>query len=120
LILVRTVNVGDLFDYPVNSTLADTVAYVDLNALAKNFYSQANGNAQLSSINILEYQMTGITSQDDMKKNKYMWKGVDDGTVVEPVLPKDLPNNIIALSAQRIRVFTIEFIPLNKTQEVVM
>jgi hypothetical protein len=120
LILVRTVNVGDLFDYPVNSTLADTVAYVDLNALAKNFYSQANGNAQLSSINILEYQMTGITSQDDMKKNKYMWKGLDDGTVVEPVLPKDLPNNIIALSAQRIRVFTIEFIPLNKTQEVVM
>ena len=46
-------NIGDLFDYPVNSTLADTVAYVDLNALAKNFYAQANGqSAQLAGINI--------------------------------------------------------------------
>lgn len=44
LVLVRVANIGDLFDYPVNSTLADTVAYVDLNALAKNFYAQANGN----------------------------------------------------------------------------
>ena len=119
LILVRVANIGDLFDYPANSTLTDTVAYVDLNALAKNFYSQANGNTQISSINIIETQMTGITSQGDMKQAKYQWKGVDDGQVVEPVLPKDLPNNIIALSAQRIRVFTIEFIPLNQPQKVV-
>jgi hypothetical protein len=52
-VLVRVTNIGDLFDYPVNSTLADTVAYVDLNALAKNFYAQANGqSAQLAGINI--------------------------------------------------------------------
>lgn len=48
-----------------------------------------------------------------MKKNRYQWMGVDDGHVVEPVLPKDLPNNVIALSAQRIRVFYFEYVPLN-------
>jgi len=48
-----------------------------------------------------------------MKKNRYQWKGVDDSQVVEPVLPKDLPNNVIALSAQRIRVFYFEYVPLN-------
>ena len=111
---MRLTNIGDLFDYPANSTLADTVAYVDLNALAKNFYAQANGqSAQLTAINILETQLTGVASQTEWKKSRYQWKGLDDGQVVEPVLPKDLPNNIIALSAQRIRVFIIEFVPLN-------
>jgi hypothetical protein len=112
--MVRVSNIADLFDYPVNTTLADTVAYVDLNALAKSFYSQANGQSyQLSGINIQETQLTGVATQADLKKTRYQWKGVDDGQVVEPVLPKDLPNNIVAVSAQRIRVFIIEFIPLN-------
>jgi hypothetical protein len=114
VLMVRIENIGDLFDYPKGATLQDTVAYVDLTALAKDFWYKANGQGtQLSRINIQETQLTGITSQTDMKKNRYQWKGVDDGQVVEPVLPKDLPNNVIALSAQRIRVFYFEYVPLN-------
>ena len=114
---MRLAHIGDLFDYPANSTLTDTVAYVDLNALAKDFYNKANGPSyKLSSINIQETQLTGISSQSDFIKNKYQWKGEDDGQVVEPTLPKDLPNNVISLSAQRIRVFTVEFIPVKTPQ----
>lgn len=58
--------------------------------------------------------MTGITSQNDMQKGRYQWKGVDDAQIVEPTLPKDLPNFIVALSAQRIRQFYVEYIPLNQ------
>ena len=48
-------------------------------------------------------QLTGITSQSDTYKSKYQWKGEDDGQVTEPVLPKDKPFNVVALSAQRVR-----------------
>lgn len=100
LLLLRVENIGDLFDYPAGSTLQDTVAYVDLNALAKDFWYKANGqSAQLSGINIHETQMTGVQSQSDMKKQRYQWKGDDDNQIIEPTLPKDLPNNVIALSA---------------------
>jgi lipase chaperone LimK len=55
LLLLRVENIADLFDYPANATLDDTVAYVDLNQLARNLYQQANGNqAQLQAINIKE------------------------------------------------------------------
>jgi len=118
LLMVRIENVGDLFDYPKNSTLQDTVAYVDLSALAKDFWYKANGQStQLSRINIEEMQLTGVQNQADMKKKRYQWKGVDDGQVVEPTLPKDLPNNVIALSAQRIRNFYFEYVPLNQVQK---
>jgi hypothetical protein len=57
-----------------------------------------------------------VNTQAQWKKNKYQWRGEDDQYVTEPVLPKDLPNNIIAVSAQRIRVFIIEYVPLNSQQ----
>jgi hypothetical protein len=38
-----------------------------------------------------------------MAKGKYQWVGVDDGQVVEPLLPKDKAGNVVALSAQRVR-----------------
>jgi hypothetical protein len=57
--------------------------------------------------------LTGITAQQEMQKNKYQWKGIDDAVVTEPTIPKDKPNNVIALSAQRIRQFYVHFIPLN-------
>ena len=44
-------------------------------------------------------QLTGITSQIDTYRSKYQWVGVDDNVVTEPVLPKDKPNNVVALSA---------------------
>jgi hypothetical protein len=43
LLQVRIENIGDLFDYPKSATLQDTVAYVDLNALAKDLWYKANG-----------------------------------------------------------------------------
>ena len=85
LLLARLENIGDLFDYPANSTLQNTVVYVDIPSLAKNLYFQANGqSAQLSGININETQLTGIQSYADMQKQKLDWRGVDDGQVVEP------------------------------------
>ena len=47
--------------------------------------------------------MTGTHAYTDMQKNKLKWTGVDDGTIVEPVIPKDLPNFVVAIAAQRIR-----------------
>jgi len=34
-----------------------------------------------------------------MQKSKLKWSGVDDGSVTEPTLPKDLPNFVVSLSA---------------------
>jgi hypothetical protein len=100
LLLVRVENIADLFDYPAGSTLDDTVTYFDLNQLSRNLYQYTNGNtAQLQSLNIKEMQLTGITSQIDTYRSKYQWVGVDDNVVTEPVLPKDKPNNVVALSA---------------------
>lgn len=63
MLLLRLENIGDLFDYPSTATLADTVVYVDVNALAKDLYFKANGASYyLNSINIVESQMTGIES----------------------------------------------------------
>jgi hypothetical protein len=77
---------------------------VDIPSLAKNLYFQANGNeVQLSGININETQMSGNQAYTDMQKKRLKWKGVDDAHIVEPVMPKDLPNWLIALPAQRIR-----------------
>jgi hypothetical protein len=55
LLMVRIENIGDLFDYPKSATLQDTTAYVDLTALAKDFWYKANGQGtQYSRINIQE------------------------------------------------------------------
>lgn len=97
------------------------MAYVDLTALAKDFWYKANGQSvQLSRINIQETQLTGVQSQADMKKNRYQWVGLDDDHVVEPTLPKDLPNNVVALSAQRVRMFFFEYVPVNQAQKPIV
>lgn len=44
-----------------------------------------------------------------MQKKKLKWKGLDDKTIVEPSIPKDKSDTNIALSAQSIRTFTIEY-----------
>ena len=76
---MRIENIGDLFDYPDNASVTDTTAYVDLQQLAKDIYYKANPSSYLlNGINIHETQMTGITSQNDMQKGRYQWKGVDD------------------------------------------
>ncbi len=114
LLLVRVENIADLFDYPAGTTLDATVTYFDLSQLARNLYQYTNGNnAQVQAINIKEMQLTGITSESDTYKSKYQWVGVDDNVVTEPVLPKDKPFNVVALSAQRVRQFFIHYIPLN-------
>jgi hypothetical protein len=92
-----------------------------LTALAKDFWFKANGQGvQLSRINIQETQLTGVQSQADMKKNRYQWKGLDDGQVIEPTLPKDLPNNVVALSAQRVRMFFFEYVPVNQASKPIV
>ena len=57
--------------------------------------------------------MTGTEAYSDMKKTKYSWTGVDDDTVIEPTLPKDLPNFVVAIAAQRIRQFYLSYIPVS-------
>ena len=47
-----------------------------------------------------------------MMKAKYMWIGEDDATIKEPTLPKDLPNYVVALAAQRIRQFVLQYVPV--------
>jgi hypothetical protein len=98
-LLLRVENLADLFDYPPTATLADTVVYVDLQQLAKDLYFKANGAAgQLNGVNIIETQMTATESYADMNKNKFKWTGLDDNIVVEPTIPKDLPNYVVALA----------------------
>lgn len=113
VLLVRLENVGDLFDYPNGTHLANTTIYIDIPSLAKNLYYQANGkSAQLSTVNIIESQMSGNQNLTNMEKNKIQWKGLDDNQVVEPTMPKDLPNYVVALPAQRIRHFYVQYVPL--------
>jgi len=45
-----------------------------------------------------------------MTFNKINWKGIDDATINPPVLPQDQSADVIALEAQRIRVFKIIYL----------
>lgn len=124
-ITLRVENIADLFDYPTGTRLQDTAVYADIPQLAKDLYFKANGaGAYLNAVNIYETQLTGIESYTDMVKSKLKWQGVDDGQITEPVIPKDLPNYVVSLSAQRIRHFTVQYIPVpsqtssSTTQEI--
>jgi hypothetical protein len=45
-----------------------------------------------------------------MAMNKIQWKGIDDATIIPPVLPQDQSADVIALEPQRIRVFKIMYL----------
>jgi hypothetical protein len=47
-----------------------------------------------------------------MRDLKFKWAGVDDALIKEPVIPKDLPNFVVAIAAQRIRQFYLHYIPV--------
>lgn len=63
-------------------------------------------------MNIYETQLTGTETVTDMQKSKLKWSGLDDAYVTEPTLPKDLPNYVVSLTAQRIRYFMVQYVPL--------
>ena len=46
-----------------------------------------------------------------MTANKVNWVGVDDNKINYPTLPKDRSQYEVALEAQRIRVFKVQYIP---------
>lgn len=113
VLLLRVENIGDLFDYPAGTNLSSTVVYVDLPQLAKDLYYKANGaDSLLNGVNIYETQLTATESYLDMQKAKIKWSGLDDGQVTEPTFPKDLPNFVVSLTAQRIRQFYLQYIPV--------
>lgn len=103
-LLARFENLADLYDYPATATLDDTVIYLDLDKFARGLYAKVNGEeAQLSSVVIEEYEISGIITEAAMLQKKAQWKGEDDGKITPPIMPKDKDQNNIALSAQRIR-----------------
>jgi hypothetical protein len=62
-------------------------------------------------VTILETSLTGNQPYSMMSGKRIQWKGVDDDTIVEPTLPKDISETEVSLEAQRIRVFKLQFTP---------
>jgi hypothetical protein len=104
LLLVRLTNYADKFD---NAT-AD-VPYVNINQLAQALWLSANPGSMVPNIDITETSLSGNQPYSNMQMNKIPWKGVDDDVIVPPVLPQDKSKDVIALEAQRIRVFKIMY-----------
>lgn len=112
---MRIENIFDTFDVHPPKAPTHTI-YVQVKKLAEDLYKAVNGDdAKLNSINIIETTLTGNQEYSTMKKNKIQWVGEDDATITEPEYPKDKPNFEVALQPQRIRAFSIEFIPFTTT-----
>eukprot|EP00347_Sterkiella_histriomuscorum_P016349 403353533 len=107
-LLIRFENLADLYDYPSNSTLNDTNIEIDVNQVALDLYLAVNGkDAQVPKIDIVELEISGILSVEDMISKKVNWKGDDDDKIVPPKIPQDKDQFVISLSAQRIRQFKV-------------
>ena len=105
LLLVRLTNYADKFD---NAT-GGPVPYVNIRSIATALYQSANPGAQVPLISIIETSITGNQPYSTMTYNKINWKGIDDGQINPPILPQDQSADVIALEAQRIRVFKITY-----------
>lgn len=110
---MRIENIFDTFDVHPPKAATHTI-YVQVKKLAEDLYKAVNGDdAKFNNINIIETTLTGNQEYSAMKKNKIQWIGADDATIKEPEYPKDKANFEVALQPQRIRSFSIEFIPFS-------
>lgn len=109
-IVLRVENIGDMFD--TDNTLQ--VSYVKLYDLANYLWAQSNENAALKGINIKETTLSGNQNYEEGQAARSKWKTEDDSNQ-GPAQPADKANWEIALQQQRIRQFTVEFVPLTQT-----
>ena len=59
---------------------------------------------------ITETALTGNQLYSQMRDSKTKWVGVDDMFVEEPDMPKDKSVHEVALEAQRIRTFVVQYV----------
>lgn len=69
------------------------------------------GATKQPQIILSETTLTGNQLYSQFAAKKVQWKTRDDGNVAEPVLPKDKSQYQIALEAQRVRVFKVQYVP---------
>lgn len=106
-LLIRLVNYADKFD-----TQAGETPYPNIRSIAVALYQLANPGAAAPKVDITETSLTGNQPYSTMQGKKIQWKGVDDGKITPPVLPADKSQDEIALEAQRIRVFKVQYTPV--------
>jgi len=100
------VNYADKFD------AQGPTPYTNIRTIAIALYQTANPGASAPKVDITETSLTGNQPYSVMQGNKIQWKGVDDGKINPPNLPQDKSQDEIALEAQRIRVFKIQYTPV--------
>ena len=108
---MRLENIADLIDF--SGGLEQSNIFVRVKDLALQLYKAVNGpDSEVMNINISEKSLTGNMDITQMNKRKVLLRGEDDEMVGEVNLPKDRPNFEVSLTAQRIRTFLVEFVPL--------
>lgn len=105
-ILIRMTNLADKFDIGQNAP----TPYVNIQSLASLLYQKANNGQTPSQVLISETTLTANQLFNQMQSTKLMWRGVDDDTINEPILPLDQSFQVISLEAQRIRTFMIAYV----------
>ena len=105
--MIRLTNYADKFDGSTGD-----VPYVNIRTVAVALYQLANPGAAAPKADITETTLTGNQPYAAMQGKKIQWKGVDDGKITPPVLPADKSQDEIALEAQRIRVFLVQYTPV--------
>jgi hypothetical protein len=100
-IMIRVQNLNDEFD-GVNTALP-----VDLDKLARSFWTEVNPSTSLESVKITETGITGNIEFSEMEKRRYVWKTKDQAAPIK----KDLTpsNDQINILPQQIKVFTFEY-----------
>ncbi|CDW79296.1 glycosyl hydrolases family 38 protein [Stylonychia lemnae] len=112
-VIIRIENIADNFDL---LDAVQNVTYFNLEQYAHLLYKLANQGQDIGKkefVNIHEVTLTLNQPQDQMIKNKFVWKTVDDSIINDKKLALDKGNQAIALEPQRIRSFIISYGPKN-------
>ncbi|CDW90125.1 glycosyl hydrolases family 38 protein [Stylonychia lemnae] len=107
-VILRLENIADKFDLAQNQS--QKVPYLQIDEMAKTIFRLANNGEEVSQVIISETSLLGTELYSYMQSDKIQWKGVDDDFIKQPVQPSDISTYNIALEAQRIRTFYIQFL----------
>ena len=110
-ILLRLENIADKFDvgqFPVTP-------YVQIDQLAQQVYQKVNHGQSALQVIVQETSHTANQLYTSVVAGKSNWKGVDDLQISPPTQPRDKSSLNVALEAQRIRTFIIQYIPADPT-----
>lgn len=114
-ILVRLINLADLFDGPAKNMT------VDIEKVAAALFKEANRGGSASADNCLtgyaEKTLSGNMNLDSLAERKIHWKTVDDRRDGETLSKAEDESNdvfVFSLWPQQAKVFEIDFICLGE------